>query len=461
MKITKFKRKALSLLVVILSVFMFFALAALALDVGYVFNCQNELQKALETSSLAGASAIEPSNNNGIVTFPDDSTIKSSVTSALTSICNDNSVLRTEASWIISNVSIDINRSSKAVRIMSSMRVNPFFISILGLNKIEVQAKAAAMAYPVYLSPNFPITPQKGSIVYSDIRDAVGINTNKNNAIDNLYYASDGKGVSLGGGGMLVLRLPVGLINGPGADLYINSLGNAKGYYVFAGVDTDPNSPFVNTGNSGAGIIWQNISCTGAPAMVTDDTSSRVGAYNTVEKVGPYTFNYDAKFYGSGLFDLGVSCIGKGNAGSKAYDGSLTNVQYLMILDDNKEDGFIADDASLPVLLIGDHSSITPGVTIDSVAIFHHSKLINHNDLSIDSDGDGLIDVLENVIATSTTSTDTDGDGISDDKEYLGWFYSGIAKIAIINGSSRHVFFTSPTNYDQDNGIVVPNIKIP
>lgn len=450
MKIKENKRKAVSLVVITFSLVTFFIMAGFSIDVGYVFNYQNELQKALESAALVGASALEPkisesSTSSISVSTPTSQSVKDIMTTTLKKITTVNPLLSKNASEI-TNASIEVNQISKAVRITTSITIKPFFISFVGINKINISGKAAAMAYPGYLSKLFPETSTgTGSLIYSDIRTPVGGNSNVNNNIDNIYGPPDGKGLSLGAGGMIVLRLPLPLVDDSGADLYISELGNAKGYFVLAGIDADPNNPFVSNSQPGSGIYWQNISCTGISTMPTNSQTRATGAYITAQNIGPYYISNDSKFYGSGLFDLSAKCNGS------SYNANITNAQYLMIIDDDMEDGFMADNPADPVLLLGDHSSITPGVTIDAIAILHHSKLISPEDFDKDSDGDGLIDVLEEAIGTDPNSSDTDGDGVSDADEYNGHYYNS------------NIIFTSPNNNDKiagNNGKIVPSIKL-
>ena len=435
------KARGVSLIIFAMGITAIFAFASFVVDIGIVLNSQNELQKAVESAALVGASNLEPKKDSAGIIKIDSSQVQSIMLETFNKVKNTNGMISSA-----SIPEISVNAKSKAVKISSYLSVNTYFISILGLKSIKVEAQAAAMSAPFYLSANFPKGLVPGSILKetsgdTDIRKPVGDNQNINSDFGNIYGHPDNKALSLGPGGYITIRLPMPLVDGDGADLYISELGNLEGYYVFAGNDKDPSNPYVNEVMPGAGIQWVNISCTGFPVGGAD-SSGAVGAYYT-------TVNYnnssslEAKFYGSGYFDLGAIC--KDSSGNVKYNGNIKSATYLKIIDDNKEDGFMADYPVRPVLLIGEHSSISPGADIDAIGILHHTSLISVKDYNKDTDGDGLIDVLENVIGTDISKQDTDSDGINDDIEYSGWFDNSGIKTSIIDSSgATKVYFTNP-----------------
>jgi len=237
------------------------------------------------------------------------------------------------------------------------------------------------------------------------------------------------------------------IYDGKGFDFIIYERGHAEGYFVYAGVDADPTNPYISAANPGGGIQWVNISCTGIPLYVK---SGFIDAYKTTVTVnGSSTTDY--KFYGSGIFDLGMKCS---DGGTEFYDGTdstdaprIKNVKYLKIIDDNVEDGFLiqpkfgmeaSQPAAIPMLIPGEHSSFTPGADIDAIEILHHSRLISVKEFdSGDSDGDGLLDTVELMFGLDPGVVDTDGDTISDLLEREGYMIrSTLNSDATLVGSS-------------------------
>ncbi|MDD3012183.1 MAG: Tad domain-containing protein [Candidatus Gastranaerophilales bacterium] len=469
------KRQGNSLVVFVFGVTAILALASLVVDIGILINCQDELQKAVESAALVGASELEPQQSSGNV-FIDSSTIENVMTETFNKMIQENSLINNINP--IFNPDNDIKITSKAIRIAATAHVNTYFTGFIGFNGFTVTAKAAAISVPAYLSSKFP-TPD-GSIddTNTNLRTPIGGNTSQsfngtNWEYDNIYGYPDNKAISLGPGGYITIKLPAPLVDNIGADLFIKELGNLKGYFVFAGND-DPDTP--------GEIKWVNISCTGIPTGTKQN--DRVGAYYTDTIINSVR---QAKFYGSGYFDLGMKCIDP--SGGTTYDGASTtadnikNAKYLRIIDDNVEDGYMADDPSQPVILAGDHSSVTPGVNIDAIAVLHHTMLIDYADLDEDSEsggGDGLIDILEKIIGIdqlplpadctgNCTATDFDGDEIDDITEYIGRWYDNsdniMTNIMTSGASASKIIMTSPrnamtgTSNKDSQGLGIINVK--
>lgn len=444
------KRKGVSLVIFSLGAITIVLFASFVIDLGIVINAQNEFQKVLDSSVLVGASNLEPITDNGITKINTTIAINAAKETYTTMI---NSLNLQNAN---SNPTITVLASSKAIKIESDIKVDTFFIKLAGISSIEVQGQSAAMSAPVYLSNKLPQGLVDGSVISgtqgdTDIRLPVGDNKNINDDTAMIIGSPDNKALALGPGGYVTIKLPAALIDTSGADLYIRTLGNIKGYFVFAGNDIDPNNPYENEAMPGSGIKWTNISCVGVSANA--DNAGAAGAYYTDVIYNETTTN-EAKFYGSGYYDLASKCsvnpygvIPYDGTGLNTATGNVKSAKYLKIIDDNVEDGFISEYNKKPVLLIGDHSSITPGVNIDSLALLHHPRLISVNDFGTDKDGDGLIDVLEASIATDLNTMDTDGDGINDGYEYIGWYNNGGIQTIIDQGSTE-VFMTSPTQSD-------------
>jgi Flp pilus assembly protein TadG len=433
------KRKGSSLVIFVFGLSTIFALAGLVVDVGIILNCQNELQKSAESAALVAASQLEPQLNSDSTVSVDMTTIDTLITDTFNKMIANNPLIKN------ANFTYDIRHSSKAVRISASADIQTYFMKFIGINQVPVTVKTAAMSAPQYLSKKFPAPSGSVDTANTSLRQPIGgnFNQNWNTATSkweytNIFGYPDNKAISLGAGGYLTITLPAPLIDNKGSDLFIKQVGNTKGYFVFAGND-DPVS---------GQIQWINISCTGIP--IGADQTSTVGAYFTSIP----GFSKMAKFYGTGYFDLGARC--EDSVGTTYYNADLKSAKYIKIIDDNVEDGFIAGFANQPSVLAGDHSSITPGANIDSVALLHHTMLIGFYDLDPDPDGDGLINVLEDIIGTNKNLMDTDGDMIADPSEYLGWYYSGASKLSIINGPSTAVYHTNPLiNENATPGVIL------
>lgn len=445
-KYTRKKRQGVTLVIVITSLMMLLTAAGLVIDTGIVLNSQNELQKQAETAALFGATLFEP-KKDGVGLTIKESDIRTSIEELIN--ISKGSVFDYE---LYQSSTIDINPKSKAVRVKVVGLARPFFLNLMGIYTIKLNAQATAISMPFYLSKNFPKTPYVGSLMSTssveiDVRDPLGFNLNAGKDSggvvleDYLYGPPDNNAVPLGAGGYITMRLPTPIIDEEGADLYIKELGNMEGYFVFVGNDVNPDNPYIDEGQQGEGIEWTNISCTGTPEG-GNSSSSVLGAYEVnVTHLNSSDTN-EAKFYGSGYFDLGLSCSGSHYS---AIDGTekINSAKYLKIIDDNAEDGFTADNPVVPVALYGEHSSATPGVDIDAVGVLHHSRLIMSSDFDNDSDNDGLIDVLEGILGTDKSNSDTDSDAINDGLEYSGWYDKNAPK-TIIDSASDYVYFTSP-----------------
>ncbi len=442
------KRKGVSLIILALGIVAIMGFASFVTDLGMIMNARNELQKVVESAALVGASNLEPQQNSAGQVIVDTSQAVTIMTDTYNQMINSNSMLSNAAA-----PTIDFNAQSKAVKIFTTLDVRTYFARIIGINAVRVEAQAAALSSPYYLNSNFPKGFSPGSIIRetsgdTDIRKPVGDNENVNILFDGALGSPDNKALTLGPGGYLTVRFTMPLMDGVGADLYIRELGNLEGYYLFAGNDADPDNPYVNEVMSGAGINWVNISCTGIPVDI-DPTNSPIGSYLANVNYSSGTTK-EAKFYGSGIFDIGKTCTD--STGNVLYDGNVKGVKYLKIIDDNTVDGFLRENLTKPVVLIGENSSITAGVDIDAVAILHHTRLISTVEYNKDTDSDNLIDYLETIIGTNVSAADSDGDGISDALEYSGWYG---ASQSIIDAGSQQAQFTNPLDAEADGAGII------
>ena len=185
-----------------------------------------------------------------------------------------------------------------------------------------------------------------------------------------------------------------------------------------------------------------------------------IGSHMTTVQINGANVS-EYKFYGSGLFDLGMKCdaVGPGTV----YDGTgatpaprIKNVKYLKIIDDNREDGFFLQPkfgnnqpSSIPSLFPGEHSGFSPGADIDAIAIFHHARIISLADYAGgDADGDGLMDITEKMHGFDETAPDTDVDGINDLREFRGYDPDD-TDILLNSGPSKVLYQQSPTKSTQ------------
>lgn len=433
--ITK-SRKGSSMLVFALGSITMLIFVSLVVDIGIILNTQSEMQKAVESSVLVGASNFEPKKiGDGIEIVSNDAkTIAKSVFDKY--IANEQYISSANIT------ALDTKAQSKAIRIKTVVSVPTYFLKIVGVNTVNIISQAAAISVPFYLKDNLAGGARllNASTTDTQLRDPVGENINVNKNLANLYGPPDGKSVNLGPGGYITIKLPIPLFDGAGADLYIKQTGNIKGYYVFAGMDKDPANP-------AAGIIWENISCTGRSMSV--DPSNNIGGIYSVVPVGSSSASEEARFYGSGYFSLGAVCK---KGGTITYNGTgkgqVRNATYLKIIDDNVEDGYLANYPNRPVTLQGDHASITPGASIDAIAVLHHTRLISVKEF--DENGTGtLFPTLRQILNISGTGSDTDGDTISDVAEYSGWYGTGTSIIDNNSGTNK-VHFTNPKVKDAE-----------
>lgn len=457
-------KKGASVLIIAFSIVTLMAMASLTIDLAVITNAQHELQKATETAALVGASKIEPHKvTSGTITetLIDTSSLEDEIIKIF-----DYSLDKIVAhkSNTDDYIKVNINADSKAVSVETIALAKTYFLAVIGIHYIEIKSVASAMSAPFYLTKSLP---SGGSSVLTtskydtDIRlplgDAINVSgstAGENVVLDNLYGTPDNKSVSLGAGGYITIKLPFPLKNSNGADLFVNEIGNIEGYFLFAGSDLNPDKPYINESNQGDGIGWINISCTGTPV---GNTSDKIGAYNVEVYHLDGTTSYETKFYGSGFFDLGATC----NGTNENYDATLSSAKYLKIIDDNAEDGFMADYPDKPVRLLGEHESATPGADIDAVAVLHKSRLIRTAEFNEDTDSDGLINVLEVLLGTNINNSDSDGDLINDNLEYTGWFYNSGTAESIVNNATTAPNFTSPINNDSSiNDYIIRKINL-
>lgn len=385
------KKRASTLIYLIFLFTVILAFCALAIDATIIYTTRIKLQDATERAALAGAEGF----NENFYATPTQAVIEQAVSER----ANDAFKNFLFGDLKISNTTI--NRSAKypdkKILVQTSVSSPTFFLSFLGVESVKLKAKACAISENLNVKSNFDSTMwlnlnalYRSSVVYSlsSVADTailgplgrVGGSAYKSASINtepvfSLIDDSDNHPLSLGPGGFLMLRLPAPIVDKPGPDLFIKEAGDAlEGYFVFAGIDVNPSNPYVNSYSTGDGIFWKNITCSGQPEY--QDNNNLIGVYS----VATLFAGQQDKFYGSGYFDLGHSCV------------NLSMVKYIKIIDDNSESAFVKRNIGNPApsssppysyyktMLYGEASTATAGADIDSVTTLNFVRLISPSD---------------------------------------------------------------------------------
>lgn len=364
------QKKASSTLYIIIFIVILLAFLAFAVDGTIILTYRARLQNAVEMTALAAASEFYN---------PNASNIEDQINATASGTFN---LLKYGGLEVASIVTTIKNTSSdKRVLINGTMTAQPFFLSFLGVEGIKLKAKACAESDELTVSAYYNgINWLTVSAAY--LSDILSEDTNLHDTavlypLGNFKSASYKSGItdfglledvdnhplSLGPGGFVTIKLPAPIINKPGPDLYIKEAGAIEGYFVFVGLDKDPNNPYVQYSKPGAGITWINISCSG----VSDeqDPANIIGAYEVTTAIGQ-----EKKFYGSGKFDIGDACI-------TSTSNDISMAKYLRIVDDNQESAFIKTVGNFyKTMPYGEASTATSGADIDEVKVLNYIKLI-------------------------------------------------------------------------------------
>lgn len=396
-------KKGSTIVYIIFFLVVFLAMSAFAVDGTLVFTDRIKLQGITEMTALAAASEFTYDLDASASEI--DSRVRETATSVFGKLKQDSlkyaqivnaSGINTKNDTDGKDDDIQISTDSKKVLIKTDFISKPFFLSFLGVSGIKLEAQACARSESLVITANYNgINWVTRSAAYlSDILsnvDASSTKDYKDTAIlfslggfktasfssdtDSVDFSlistnSNDKGLSLGPGGFVTIKLPAPIVDKEGPDLYIKEIKDAKeGYMVFAGLDNDPKNPYVSSENVGGKIYWKNISCSGVSAENNSSSNSNPWIYN-VSTTG--TLGNQDKFYGSGYFDLGDSCT-----------GGLSMAKYIRIVDDNAEDGFVYNNnAYQKVMLYGEASTGTAGADISAVKLLNHVKLIPSTDFA-------------------------------------------------------------------------------
>lgn len=363
---------------------MFLAFSALAVDSSIILNQRVKLQNITEQSALTGASY-----------FNDDDTAQ--INTKVHDIAEDTFELLRLDSIKEATVIVTVNGSSKMVYVESEFKAQPIFLSFLGVSTVKLAAKACAKSSSEIIDADYGdvvkwLTPSAAyfsSVISSDtsVGDSAivkpiggyGLASMGDEDVPDytLIDGTDEKGLSLGPGGYVTIKLPVPIVDKSGNDLYIKEIGAAKeGYSVFAGLDVDPTDStdkskttgyYVDADHPGKGLKWVNITCTGTSA---DDITSPSLIYTPM---GGYT-----KIYGSAYFDIGATCSASGFNG-------VSMVKYIRIVDDNEESAYYKHETNLnyyPTYPLGEASTATAGADIGQVKILNFVQLVKASEFT-------------------------------------------------------------------------------
>lgn len=374
MQIKNSKKQASSIIFIIFFLIMFLAFAAFAIDGTIVLTNRAKLQTITEMTALSAASEFNYSS------MASNAQIVQKVTDTANDVFN---LLKQDA---LSSASITVNVNSVTaptrptrVLIKANAISQPFFLAFLGVTGIKLEAKACAVSEDLNVKANYLGVNwlTNNAAYFSDILSK-DLNLNDTaillplgdfpsasyiSGLVNFGFISseDNQPLSLGPGGFITIKLPVPIIDKPGYDLYIKEANTIEGYLVYVGLDNNPDNPYVQHGNEGGGISWVNISCSGISDKT--DANNFLGAYT----VSTDNLGIQNRFYGSGYFDLGASCV-----------GGISMAKYLRIVDDNDESGFVTNDniSYNKVKLYGEASTATSGADIDAVKVLNHVRLM-------------------------------------------------------------------------------------
>ncbi|HNS72867.1 MAG TPA: pilus assembly protein TadG-related protein, partial [bacterium] len=126
---TRFLRRTRGAVMVLAAVSMVavMGLAALAIDVGYVFTARNQLQAGVDASALAGAAGLMTSQNLAIQQAMD--------------FAGRNNCINQPVAVGAGDISFP---NSSRIRVTSSRQLPLFFASALGIGRVTISAAATA-----------------------------------------------------------------------------------------------------------------------------------------------------------------------------------------------------------------------------------------------------------------------------------------------------------------------------
>lgn len=375
-KLNNSKKEASSVIFLTVFFVIFLAFAAFAVDGTIVFTTRAKLQNITEMTALAAASEFNYSQNE-----TDVSAIETHVSNSANTTFN---LLKQDGLQYAKIDKMNVSTTSNKILVVSKVTAEPYFLAFLGVNGITLEAQACALSEPLPIKANYSgvnwLTTKAAYL--SDI--ITNASTYYDTAIlpplGNMASASymlgiadfslitddnGSKALSLGPGGFITIKLPAPVINKTGYDLYIREIGNIgstgktkEGYMVYAGIDNNPDNPYVKQEDAGSEISWVNISSCGDPEP---EDSSFSGAH---QYANTQISSSTDKFYGSGYFDIG-KC-------------GINVAKYIRIVDDNNESAFVTNNGTTyyKTMMYGEASTATAGADISYISVLNRVRLI-------------------------------------------------------------------------------------
>lgn len=390
MKMKKNNASAVIYLIFFFTVFL--AFCTFAIDGTIIFMNRAKLQNTTESAALAAAAEFDaqtPTSTADVATITDKA-------ERIFAALNGNPLKPTGEALQGININVKVSLQNREVLITTEALSPTYFLGFLGVSSVKLQATALAVSEQPYVMASYPninwITANAAyhtdviskdlnlndTAILTPIGDMPSASIDSTMKIVNFKLiekdpAHPDQPLSLGPGGFITLKLPDPIIDKPGPDLFIKELGALEGYLVFAGLDNDPQNPYMRHDQPGGKISWKNITCSGI--VKDNDSDNDLGAY----KITTAELGEQAKFYGSGYFDLGAPCVG------------LSMAKYIRIIDDNDESAFAknslngSDTKYYQTMMYGESSTPTAGADIDYVQVLNHVKLLKPSTFTPDT----------------------------------------------------------------------------
>lgn len=377
-------KKRASIILYIIALFtLFLAFCSFAIDGTIIFTKRFKLQNITESTALAAAQEFDNTidyNSKKTSTASINANVREVATKTFNILKND--------SLENATMQISVDTESNKVLIKTECKAQTYFLAFLGVKWVNLKAKACATSEIIsavakhaginwltnkaaYISDIlFSSDNLKDTAILfplgNDSSASIVKDSEKVGYIFNLIDSENNEGLNLGPGGYITIKLPTPILDKTGYDLEIDEAGALEGYMVFAGIDKNPDNPYVNANNIGDGISWTNISACGISKWTDNDKSINGEYYANTNSLGS-----QRKVYGSNYFDISNGCA-----------GNISMIKYLRIVDDNSETAFVSKNKSTyyKTTLYGESNGITAGADIDAIKILNHVKLINSRD---------------------------------------------------------------------------------
>jgi len=131
------------IVILVLGIFVLLGMAALAIDVGFIYAVRNELQRSADSGALAGASVFK---ETGQWSSDPNDPVSQLATSRAKLLASSDNVVRTPLDPD-TEVAVSFPTNLR-IRVDTQREVSLFFAGVLGIPKRTVTAYAVAEAYP-------------------------------------------------------------------------------------------------------------------------------------------------------------------------------------------------------------------------------------------------------------------------------------------------------------------------